>query len=196
MRKILALLAAIVSISFLASCVHAHGASSNKNPTTLVGEWHQVDSNPDGWFTASISGESIQVDLHGRDSRSIFWMGSFDTSHRPTGKFKVVSIPDPDARYTMKHSLMASNESKKTFTYDNGEISFEFSALGSSTIVHMRQTKAHIPTFTKTATPTTKVNAYNRPTAQTPKAKTSTIRTPKPAVTKVASPPKVSTTKK
>lgn len=140
MRKILALLAAVVSIFALASCVHTHGASGNKNPTTLVGEWRQITSNPNGWFTASISGESIQVDLHGRDSSSIFWMGSFDTSHQPTGKFEVVSLPDPDARYTMDHSLMASNESKKTFTYDNGEISFEFSALGSSTIVHMHKT--------------------------------------------------------
>lgn len=196
MRKVLALLAAVVSIFFLASCVHTHGVS-NKNPVTLVGEWHQTNSNPHGWFTASISGESIQVDLHGRDSRSIFWMGSFDTSHRPTGKFKVVSIPDPDARSTMHHSLMMSNESKMTFTYNNGDLSFKFSAFGTSTIAHMSKTSTHIPTFIPVPKRTTKkIPGYNRPTAQTPKAKKPTIRTPKPAAPKVASPPKVSIRKK
>lgn len=190
MRKILALLAVVVSIFTLASCVHTHGASSNKNPASLVGEWHQSNSNPNGWFTASISGESIQVTMRGRDSSTIYWMGSFDTSHRPTNKFKVVSLPDPDARYTMKKSLMASTDSQKTFTYKNGDLSFEYSALGSSTTVHMHKTKTHIPTFTRTAKP--KPNKYR---TQTPKAKTPTVRTPKPAAPKAA-PPKISTRKK
>lgn len=174
------LLAIVISIFTLAACGGSHGASS-KNPATLIGEWHQVDSDPNGWFTASISGESIQVNLHGRDSRSIFWMGSFDTSHRPIGKFKVVSLPDPDARYTMKRSLMASTDSKKTFSYNDGELSFKFSALGTTTIVHMHQTKAHIPTLTRTVSP-----KYKKPAA--PK-----IAPRKP---KIVSPPRVSIRKK
>lgn len=137
MRKTLAILAASASISMLAACGSSHDASDSKNPTSLIGEWHQVNKNPDGYMTASIDAGSIQVDLHGRDSRSIFWMGSFEGDRQPTGKFTVVSIPDPDARYTMKHSLMASDEPTKTFTYDNGDLSYEFSMAGTSTIVHL-----------------------------------------------------------
>lgn len=137
MRKILALLAVIVSIFTLASC-GSHGASPNKNPKTLIGEWHQINSNTSGWMTASISGESIQVNLRGRDSSSIFWLGTFDTDKKPVGKFKVVSLGDQDA---MKWQIMASTESKKTFAYDNGDLSFEFSAMGSTTTIHMGKTK-------------------------------------------------------
>ena len=182
MRKALALLAMIVSIFTLAACGDTHGASSSKNPSSLVGEWRQVNSNPNGWMTASISGESIQVNLVSRDSSSIFWLGSFDTNRTPIGKFKVVSLGDQDA---MKLMIAASSESKKTFTYNNGDLSFEFSALGSSTTVHMKKLK---PVSTIKTTPT-----YNRPTAQTPQPRRTTkTSAPKKAV----SPPKYSYKKK
>lgn len=161
MRKILALLALIVSIFTLASCGSSHGASVSTQPVSLVGEWHQVNPNPSGWMTASITGESIQVDLQGRDSSSIFWMGTFDTHKRSTSKYKIVSLGDQDA---MRYKIAASNEKQKTFTYDHGVLSFEFSALGSSTTIHMTKTKsAHIPA----ATPTIHKPSINKPTPQT-----------------------------
>lgn len=182
MRKVLALLALIVSIFTLASC-GSHGATTTKEPVSLIGEWHQINTNSNGWMSASISGESIQVNLRGRDSSSIFWMGTFDAHKRQDKKFEVVSLADQDA---MKWMITASTESKKTFTYDHGVLSFEFSALGSSSIIHMTKTKsAHIPT----ATPMTRRPSTNTPSAQTriPKAKTPT---------KIASPPKISGRKK
>jgi hypothetical protein len=164
-NKFLAPLVAFFAIFGLAAC-GSQGASDNKAPTSLTGDWTQVGANKNGWFVASISGETIQVNLEGRDSSSIFWMGSFDTSRHTVGKYKVVSIPDPDARKVLDGSLMATTEATKTFTYDHGVISFEFSALGSSTIVHLKQTKTYIPTYTRTV----------KPTATSSKA--STLRTP------------------
>lgn len=184
-NKVLALLAMFVSIFTLAACGDSHGVSSSKNPSSLIGEWHQVNSNPNGWMTASISGESIQVNLHGRDSSSIFWMGSFDTSKPPVGKFKVVSLGDQDA---MMWKIAASKEKQKTFAYNNGDLSFEFSVAGTSTTIHMNKTKS-MPTLKPSRT-ATKTPTFNRPKAQTP------TRTSKPAAPKVASPPKVSATKK
>lgn len=166
MRKVLALLAIVVSIFTLASCGTSHGASVSKTAISLTGEWHQVNSNPDGWMTASISGESIQVNLKGRDSSSIFWLGTFETHRRWADKFKVVSIGDQDA---MRWDITASNEKTKTFTYDHGILSFEFSAVGSTTTVRMKKTKsAHGPT----ATPTTRKPSTNKPTPQSRKTKT------------------------
>jgi hypothetical protein len=182
MRKVLALLALIVSIFTLASCGTSHGVSvSNKNPSSFIGEWTQVNSSPDGWMTASISAGAIQVDLRSRDSHSPFWMGTFDTDKRPSGKLRIVSLGDQDA---MKWQITTSTESKKTFTYDHGILSFQFSAMGSSTIVHLKKSKsAHIPT----ATSTTRKTFTNKPTAQT--------RSPKAKATKTSS-SKVSTKKK
>lgn len=132
--KFLVSLVTIVVIFVQAAC--GSQDSSYENPSSFVGEWHQVNSNPAGWMTASISGESIQVNLRTRDSSSIFWMGTFDTSKKPVGKFEIVSLGDQDA---MKWKILASTESKKTFVYDNGDLSFDFSMAGTSTVVHLKK---------------------------------------------------------
>lgn len=166
MRKVLALLALIVSIFTLASCGSSHGATVAPKPISLIGEWQQVDSDSNGWMSATISSESIQVNLRGRDSKSIFWLGTFDTHKRSAAKYKIVSLADQDA---MKWMITASTEKKKTFTYDHGVLSFEFSALGSSSIIHMTKTKsAHIPS----STPTVRKHTSNKPTPQSRSPKT------------------------
>lgn len=163
--KVLALLAIVVSVFLLASCGSSHGASVNKNPSSFSGEWRQVNSSPDGWMTASISGESIQVDLRGRDSTTLFWMGTFHTNKKPVGKFKVVSLGDQDA---MASAIFASTEKRKTFSYNNGVLSFVFSMGKSSAVIHMKK----VPTRTPSSTPTTH-RPSNKPSAlnRTPKAK-------------------------
>jgi len=178
-RLCLALLGVILSlIALLTACGSEHAATANQQPKSLIGDWRQVGHNPDGWFTASITGGSIQVNLEGRDSSSIYWMGSFDSSHPTVGKFKIVSIPDADARYTMKTSLMASEETTKPFTYDNGVISFKYSILGTSAVIQLKQTKPHIPTLTKTVTPkVTKSKAAMRtPARKTTSAKSAATK--------------------
>lgn len=173
MRKVLALLALIVSIFTLASCGSSHGVTENKAPVSLIGEWHQDNPNPDGWMTASISGGSIQVNLRGRDSSSIFWMGTFDTHKRSASKFKVVSLGDQDA---MKYAIASASDKNgnplksMVFAYDHGVLSFEFSALGSSTTIHMTKTKsAHIPTATPKPQKSKKSSA---PKVKSPKVST------------------------
>lgn len=170
--KYIAPLVAILAIFGLAAC-GSQGASASSNPTSLIGDWRQVGPDSDGWFTASISGGSIQVNLEGRDgSSSIYWMGSFESDHPTVGKFTVVSIPDADARNTMKYSLMSSDEKTKTFSYKNGVISFKFTALGTSAVIQLKQTHPHIPTLTKTGTPkavSTKASTLRTPTRKTPK---------------------------
>jgi hypothetical protein len=149
----------------------------------MVGEWRQTNANSDGWMTASISGNSIRVNLRGRDSNSIFWVGSFDTSRRPHGTFKVVSLGDQSA---MKWALMASSEKQKTFSYDNGVLSFGFSALGSSTTIHMTKSKNKSIVVIKPSS-----------TRKSTNLKVSTSRaTPKLTIKKNTSPRKSSSIKK
>ncbi len=186
-KVVLAVLALIASVFMLAACGTSRGSSSGKNPSTMVGQWKQVHANSSGWMTASISGNSIQVNLQSPDSNSIFWLGTFDSNKKPRGKFKVISIGDQDA---MRWDITASSEAQKTFAYDNGVLSFEFSAMGSSTTIHMVKVKTIVPTWRATKTP-----SYNRPSPQ--KSKTPTSRTTlKPTVKKTAPPKKASSTKK
>lgn len=139
---ILGICLSILGVFLTVSAFSDNGVSDSKNPSILTGEWRQTNSNGDGWMSASISADSIQVTLNGRDSSFIYWMGSFDGTHKPSGKFKTTSIPDADARYTMEKSLMASSDPEKIFTYDNGEISFEFTAMGRTKIVYLTKTSS------------------------------------------------------
>jgi hypothetical protein len=90
---------------------------------------------------AEISGDSIQVNMEidGRDGNTggVFWMGSFDTSDKRSQTFTVTSMPDPDAKKALQNSLFGSSEGTKKFTYDNGDLSFEFSMMGAESTVHM-----------------------------------------------------------
>ena len=177
-RKFLAPLAAIiVAIFALVACgnTHATSTSSKKNSISMVGQWTQINTNSAGWMTASISGDSIQVNLVGRDSSSIFWMGTFNGTHKYAGSFKVTSIGDQDA---MKWAIMASSEKTKTFSYKNGVLSYQFSMGGSSTIVHLKKTKSNVSVVpTKSA----KTKAAKK-TKTSKKNTTSKVKNKKPKV--------------
>lgn len=173
-----------VALASISGCGTSLAVDSKPRTVSLIGEWRQINPNSGGWMTASISGESVQVNLRGRGSSSVYWMGTFDTHPRKSNKFKVVSIGDPDAA----KSMIAADESKtKTFTYDHGVLSFKFSALGTSATIHMTKAKStHIPT----ATPTTHRPSYKTP--QTNKKPTTKAK----ARTGVKAPAKISTRKK
>lgn len=117
--------------------VHSADATSkNTNPSSLIGGWHQVFGNSTGGgFTMDISAGAIQIDYPVRDgSGGTFWMGTFDGTRKPAGKFVVKSLPDQDA---LKNDLLASNEKIKNFTYTDGVITFDFSVLKVHSVVRM-----------------------------------------------------------
>lgn len=111
-------------------------ASTNSNPSSLIGDWHQTNGSETGTgFTAEISAGGIQINYPTRDgSGGIFWLGTFDGTKKSAGSFKVQSKPDPDG---MANNLLASNEKIKTFSYKDGVISFDFSILKMHTTIHM-----------------------------------------------------------
>lgn len=103
-------------------------------PTSLIGNWAQVNGEPDATMTAEITGEAIQINMETRDSSSIYWLGSFDTTGDLTTTFDVESQGDQDA---MALSLFGSGDPTKTFAYKDGKISYGFTIMGSTTTVYL-----------------------------------------------------------
>jgi hypothetical protein len=122
------------SYDLLSSRESARGASQTvaqaSLPENLNGKWHQTKGMKGVTMDAVITGDSIQVNMTLDDSTGPFWMGSFDQSRQPA----IISIGDVDA---MANKIFASNETTKTFTYKNGDLSFDFSMMGVHTTVHM-----------------------------------------------------------
>lgn len=122
--------------------VDSADATDNKtnNPSSLIGNWHQTNGQDTGTgFTAEISAGGIQINYPMRDgSGGIFWLGTFDGTHVAEGSFVIKSLPDQDA---LANDILASTEKIKSFTYKNGDMSFDFSVMKVHTTVHMSKSE-------------------------------------------------------
>lgn len=135
MRKTLATLGAIASISVLAACGGSHKDAEAATPKTLLGGWHQEKRNETGvYMTADIRPGTIQIDMETRSSSSIYWLGGFDTDEDPSKPFETISMGDSDA---LALELFGSQDKTKKFTYKDGVISFKFKMLGTTTTVSL-----------------------------------------------------------
>lgn len=104
-------------------------------PVTLVGEWTQSNSNSDDNFqSATITDDTIEVYWvsDGGDTKSLYWAGTVEFAADAGDSFKWDSVNDTSKTDS---ALLASGEEKKTFTYEAGEISYEVSALGTTSVV-------------------------------------------------------------
>lgn len=107
----------------------------------LIGEWKQYKNGiPNSYMSATIAENTIKVVLRldsgtegDADAAGTFWIGSFDTS-KDSDHFKVESMGDKDA---LTHSILGSQDRTKSFYYDNGILSFNFSIMGVNTTVQL-----------------------------------------------------------
>lgn len=105
----------------------------------LTGEWKQSNSNSeDSYQQATITADTITVEwvTDGGDTRSLYWVGSFEAPVEADKPHTWSSVGDVE---DMQSALLASSEEAKDFTYENGEISYEVSALGTTTTVRLEQ---------------------------------------------------------
>lgn len=123
-------------------------------PTSLVGEWYQSNKLDNGVvMQASVHiNDTIQVNMKTKDSSSIYWLGSFKSDKNPKTTFHITSKGNQDA---MAMSIFASQDGSKRFKYQKGDLSFDFTMLGTTSTVHLRQpsaSKARSPMPTATTT--------------------------------------------
>jgi len=127
-------------------------SKSSSVPKSLVGEWYQSNKLDNGVvMQASVSSnDTIQVNMRTEDSSSIYWLGSFKSGKNPRATFNVTSKGDQDA---MAMSIFGSQDGSKRFKYKKGDLSFDFTMLGTTSTVHLRQpsaSKARSPMPTRT----------------------------------------------
>lgn len=140
-RLIVFILASIICIS-LAAC--GSGDTSNSStpevtPPDLAGEWKQVNSNSeDAWQSATIDENTITVYWvsDNGDTKSLYWAGTFVAPETTDEPYSWDSENDTEQTST---ALLASGDATKTFTYEDGQISYEVSALGTTTTVKLEK---------------------------------------------------------
>ena len=108
-------------------------------PLDLTGEWKQTNFNDESSFqSALISADKISIDWVNEDdgSTAIYWVGTYVAPTEAADSFTWDSENDKSITDT---AIMASGDDTKTFTYKDGVLSYELTALGTTMTVEMEQ---------------------------------------------------------
>lgn len=136
-KKLLIVLAFLVLLVLMTSCGTSQGTTTvgaETKTTGLLGDWHQTGTGISGTtMAATVTEGAIQITLTMGDTSGIYWLGTLETWNT-SNSFTTVSLGDQDA---MMLDIFASTDPAKTFTYENGDLSYEFSILGTTTTVHL-----------------------------------------------------------
>ena len=152
-KKILTAMIAAALLTMLTACGGTaststdNGSAQNtasqkaeeKQPADLTGDWKQVNSSSDDSYQqATISGDTIEIYWvsDNGDSKSLYWAGSFEA---PTTAEEPYSWESKNDHDKTDSALMASSDDTKKFTYEKNQISYEASALGTTTTIQLEK---------------------------------------------------------
>ena len=144
MKKIIVMILSVILCFGLVAC---GGGGDNgeqaeaepAKPLDLTGDWEQTNKNSEtDYMEATISGETITINwVFEEDSTTaLYWAGTYAAPAESTEEYSWTSEND---RSQTDSALMASTSDTKEFTYQNGVLSFEASAMGVTTTVEMEK---------------------------------------------------------
>lgn len=144
MKRFLGVMLAVVLFISTAAC----GGSSDNNtappdptagPPDLSGQWKQVNNeSEDSYQGAIISGDKIEIYWvsNNGDTRSLYWAGSFDA---PDTEDEPYYWNSRNNTAKTSGSMLASGDRSKRFTYEDEQISYSATIMGSTTKVRLEK---------------------------------------------------------
>lgn len=115
------------------------GNTPGKQIPDLTGEWKQENSkSDDSYQAATISGDTIAIYWvsDNGDTKSLYWAGSFAAPKTADESYSWTSKNDHSKT---ESALLASSDDTKTMTYQDGVLSYEASAMGTTTTVKLKK---------------------------------------------------------
>lgn len=138
MKKLLALiLTVVIGVSF-AACGNKEPDTPSE-PANLIGEWVQVNSNSeDSYQVAVITDNEIEIYWYSEadETKSLYWAGSFVA---PTTADEPYTWESANNTEKTEMALLASGDPTKTFTYEDGQIKYEASAMGTTQTIKLEK---------------------------------------------------------
>lgn len=139
-RQFIAVVPFAIGAFALAGCdgsVSSNDATSvPQEPLDLTGTWKQTNSgDPDNaWMEAVVGGDSIAVNwvMDGGTATALYWRGSYTAPSGSTDEYSWTSTSTIDP--AMFNGL-ASQDETKDFTYANGKLTWQQTAMGVTTTV-------------------------------------------------------------
>lgn len=143
MKRIFTLIAISIGLLFLVGCTNHPTQTTDvpytntgvnvpaPSPVTLDGKWEQTSGMNGVVMTATIADGKIQIDMAMSNVSGLYWAGTFDAN---SASITIVSKADTNA---LADDMLASEATSKTFTYKDGDLSYQFSILGMTSTVHL-----------------------------------------------------------
>ena len=133
-------------IALFTGCSSTPTSSGNSNNTSkkipdLTGEWKQTNSKSnDSYQAATLSGDTIEIYWvsDNGDTKSLYWAGSFVA---PATADEPYTWDSKNDKSKTGSAFLASSADTKTMTYQNGVLSYEASAMGTTTTVKLEKKK-------------------------------------------------------
>ena len=114
--------------------------AEQKKPLDLTGKWHATNSGDEAAATmeAEIKDGTITIYLVNKkeDTKSLYWQGTVPAPDTADDKYDFTSQADTEA---LSQSLLGSQDKTKDFKYENGVLSFDFAALGTTKTIKMER---------------------------------------------------------
>lgn len=132
MNKKTSILAGIMVLTILLI-----GCGKTNSTTDLTGTW--VSENNDGsYHEAVITENTIEINWvsDNGETKSIYWIGTYSAPTEPVTEYSWTSERDKEKTDT---ALLASTDDTKVFTYKNGILSYEASAMGTTATMNLER---------------------------------------------------------
>ncbi len=142
------LTAALICMLAFSGCGNSSASTTSDNKAEqteevkapdLTGNWKQINSDSEtSYQSATIEGETIEIywiDEEG-ETKSLYWAGTFIAPETTDEPYTWDSENDKEKT---DNSILASGDDTKTFTYQDGQISYEASALGVTKTIRLEK---------------------------------------------------------
>ncbi|GAA2575508.1 hypothetical protein [Microbacterium binotii] len=110
-----------------------------QQPLDLTGEWKQSNSNdPDSYQAATITADALTINWvsDGGSTTALYWAGTYTAPAEPADTYTWDSANDTTKTDT---ALLASGDPTKTFTYVDGKLSYDVTAMGVTKKVELQR---------------------------------------------------------
>lgn len=141
MKKLTIITLCVALLIIVFTGCSGNGDNTSKQIPDLTGEWKQSNSkSDDSYQAATISGDTIEIYWvsDNGDTKSLYWTGSFLA---PTTADEPYIWDSENDHNKTDSAMLASTDDTKTMTYQNGVLSYEASALGTTTTVKLEKQK-------------------------------------------------------
>lgn len=136
------IIAAIFTSFLMLSLVACSDGETSASSDTSTSETVRTDTSEGVWtyekddskFVATITENAIEIQWHpDTDTSGLYWKGDFEVSELEDGMV-VTSNADTEA---LEASIYGAQADTKNFVYEDGELSFDFIIMGTTTNIAM-----------------------------------------------------------